>query len=147
MKSYSKPLIVGLIALVSVGFIGAGQAGKQGGRGFNVDRMAERLNLTEEQRTQIEEIVASTKPQMTELRDAMQENRKQFRELNQQETFDEAKVREIATSQGDLKTEMMVLRAGQQHEINAVLTEEQRAQKAEWRAKKDERRGKKGCRR
>lgn len=143
MKSYSKPLIIGLITLVSIGFIGAGQAHKQGGPGFNLDRMSNRLDLTDDQRAQVEEIVASTRPEMNELREAMKENRVRLDELKQQETFDEDRIRELAGKQGELKAEMMVLRAGQRNQINAILTDEQRGQRDKWRGN----RGKGGCRR
>ena len=99
-----------------------------GGKGFNVERMSQRLNLTEEQRTQVQASVDGTSEQMTDLRSKMQQNREAMRELTQQTPFDEEEVRKLAAAQGDLKADMIVLRAQQRSEINAILSDEQRAQ-------------------
>ena len=109
---------------------------KRGDKGFNVDRMAKQFNLTDDQRTQIEAIVEASKPQMIELGDKMKANGEQLRELTQQSPLNEAEVRRVADAQGDLKTEMIVLRAQQRAKIDAVLTDEQRAQLKEMRDKK-----------
>ena len=156
MKKYSKSIIVSVLALSSLGLIsstyarpfgnGSGQCmrgaykggpgQKQGFRGFNIDRMAARLNLTDDQRTQIEVIVDNSKPEMTELRNAMQENRQQLRELAQQSALNETEVRKIADTQGDLKAEMIVLHANQRANIRAILTDDQRVQMNEVRGKR-----------
>lgn len=107
-----------------------------GGRGFNVDRMAEKLKLSNDQRTQIESIINESKDQLTEFREKMQGNRKQLRALTQTATLNEADVRKIADAQGDLKADMIVLRVQQRAKINSILTEDQRAKLKEMRGKR-----------
>jgi len=109
---------------------------RKGDRGFNVDRMAKKLNLTDDQRTQIEATVEASKQQMSDQRDKMQANREQLKELTQQSPLNEAEVRRVADAQGDLKADMIVLRAQQRAKINTVLTDDQRAQLEDMRGKK-----------
>lgn len=107
-----------------------------GGKGFNVERMSNRLNLTQEQRTQVQAIVDGNSEQMTDLRAKMQQNRETIRGLTQQTPFDEEEVRRLADEQGDLKADMIVLRAQQRSQISAVLTDEQREQMKNMRGKR-----------
>ena len=118
------------------GCMRGGQHRGPGGKGFNVERMSNRLNLTEEQRTQVQAIVDGNSEQMTDLRTRMQQNRETMRQLVQQTPFAEEEIRELADEQGDLKADMIVLRAQQRSEINAILTDEQRAQMENMRGKR-----------
>lgn len=103
--------------------------GKQEGRrGPNLERLADRLDMTEQQRADTKAILDDSRQQMVKLRDQMRENRGQLRDLAGQADFDEAAVRSIADKQGDLKAETMLLRARQRHEMRVVLTDEQRVQ-------------------
>ena len=155
MKKSTNYLLAGALVMSSVGLAGmvtampygdgpgCGRGGnqveagyKRGGRGFNVDRMAQRLDLTDDQRTQLQAVLAAAKPRMSDLRSELQASRKKLRELMQTSPIDEAEVRNIAETQGDLKADMIVLRAQQRAEINAVLTDEQRTQWVEMRGKR-----------
>jgi len=155
MKKSSKLLITSVLVASSLGLVatatakpfgegpGCGRGAhymgadyKRGGHEFNVERMAKKLNLTDDQRTQIEAIVEASKQQKNDQRDKMQANREQLRELTQQSPLNEAEVRKVADAQGELKADMIVLRARQRAEINAVLTDEQRAQLEDKRGKK-----------
>lgn len=60
--------------------------------------------------------------------DEVRVNRAQLRDLTRQSGFDEDVVRVVADKQGDLKAEMIVLRARQRSEMKALLSDEQRAQ-------------------
>ncbi len=152
MKKLSNPLLASVLIVSSLGLAATasamssgegsdcergghkmGPGHKQGGRGFNVERMANKLDLTDDQSTQIKAIVEQSKQQMSDQHDKMQENRKQLRALMQQSPLNEAEVRKIADTQGDLKADMIVLRAQQHATIHAVLTDEQRAQWKETR--------------
>ena len=117
--------------------MGSGQ--RVGDRGPNLERLAYRLNMTEEQRAEAKAILDDSRQQMVELRDRMRANRDQIRDLTLQPDFDEAAVRSVADEQGDLKAEMIVLRARQRSEMKAVLTEEQRARLNEMRKEKRQR--------
>lgn len=112
------------------------QGGKHQGRGFNVERMSRKLNLTDEQRTQVESIVEASSQQFSDIRTELQQNRASLRELSLETPLDEAKVRELADTQGDLKADMIVLRAQRRSQISAILTDEQRQQMQSMRGKK-----------
>jgi len=111
----------------------AGQGRHEGGKGRYLERLARRLNMTDEQRAEIETVLHGSREQMAELRDEMRTNRAQIRELVSQADFDETAVRGMADKQGDLKAEMIVLRARQRSEMKALLTDEQIAQLDEMR--------------
>lgn len=106
-----------------------GRGFKHGGDGgFFNERRFENLELSDEQRTQIRALVDESRPQMREFGDKMRDNRKELRTLVQGGSPDEAEVRKLADTQGDLKAEMIVLRTKVYSDIRTVLTEEQREQ-------------------
>jgi Spy/CpxP family protein refolding chaperone len=142
-KSIKTLLIVTAISgSVAAGFAyamppGGGEQCMQGGhrmgfghRGmdsdFHIDRMAERLDLTTEQRDKVRAIVDKSRPQQRALRDKLSESRKQLRTLIQQGTAKESEVRKLADNQGKLIADKIVLRSKLQGEIYAVLTPVQR---------------------
>ena len=156
MKKLTKSLLAMTLVVSSVGLVsvvsampfgdgpGCGRGGdhmmpgkRDGGRGPNLARLADRLNMTEQQRAEVEAVLDESRQRMVKLREQMRENRVQLRELSGKTDFDEAAVRSIADKQGDLKAETIVLRARQRHATKAVLTDEQRAQLDEmWKGKK-----------
>lgn len=155
MKKSSKLLLTGVLIASSLGLVATvsakpsgegpdcGRSGhhmgsnhKHGDRGFDVDRMAKKLNLTADQRTQIEAIVEASKQKMSDQRDKMQVNREQLKELMQKSPLDETEVRKVANAQGELQADRIMLRAQQRAKINTILNEEQRAQLEDMRGKK-----------
>jgi len=93
---------------------------------LRIDRMAETLGLTKEQRDAMRAIVDKARPQTRELRDKLSENRKQLHALMQQGSPKETDVRKLADAQGRATADMIVLRTKVQTEIRGVLTEQQR---------------------
>jgi Spy/CpxP family protein refolding chaperone len=89
-------------------------------------RMTEVLNLSAEQQEKIKAIMDEHHAKVAPLRQSLDENRDKLRQAAKADTFDEAAVRTLATSQAATKTELMVERARMQHQINALLTPEQR---------------------
>jgi Spy/CpxP family protein refolding chaperone len=144
MKKSIKTLLIGtaIVGSVAAGLAyamppGSGEHCLHGGRGMgfgqhgmdadaHVDRMAERLDLTKEQRDKVRAIVDKTRPQTRELRDKLSENRKQLQTLTRQGTAKEGEIRKLADSQGRLIADLIVQHSKVQGEINAVLTPEQR---------------------
>jgi len=144
MKKSIKILLIAtaIVGSVAAGLAyampsGSGEHCMHGGRGMgfghrgmdsesHVDRMAERLELTKEQRDKVRAIVDKTRPQTRELRDKLSENRKQLQTLTQQGTAKEREIRKLADNQGKLIADMIVQRSKEKGEINAVLTPEQR---------------------
>ena len=159
MKKLSTTALASVLALSSLGFVassyampsgegyekcmhgkhGKGYGEKHGRRGFDIDRMAEKLNLSDEQRTSMQAIIDESKPEITALREKMRETRKQLKQLAHTNPYNEAEVRKLADAQGDLKAEMIVLRMQQRSKISNVLTEEQRTQMKEMREKRHSR--------
>jgi Spy/CpxP family protein refolding chaperone len=144
MKKSIKTLLIGtaMVGSVAAGLVYAMPPGSseycmhgERGMGFghrgmdsesHVDRMAERLDLTKEQRDKVRAIVDKTRPQTRELHDKLSENRKQLQMLTQQGTAKEGEIRKLADNQGKLIADMIVQRSKVRGEINAVLTPEQR---------------------
>ena len=126
------------------------RCGKRGGgkQGPFEGRMAAKLNLSSEQQAQIKAIVETERERMAPLREQMREQRDQLQAAMKAQPFDENTLRQLAASQAEARTEMMVHRAQVRNQINAVLTEEQREQADKLRAAKQDRRGNKshrGC--
>ena len=96
-------------------------------------RLAERLDLTDEQQAKIESIVEQERPAIQQLRQQLMEARKAFRDTMTPGTFDEAAVRAHAEAQSKLMTEMMVASARMKAHVLAVLTPEQLTQLEEMR--------------
>lgn len=100
------------------------------GRGLagegSFDRMAEVLDLSDEQQQRIKAIRESERQKAAPLREALAEDRQKLHEAIQAGPFDEAAVRALAASQAQTRTELIVARARMQSRINAVLTPEQR---------------------
>lgn len=107
-----------------------------GGRGLSVQRLADKLDLTEDLRVQIESAVAGTLEQIQAKRESMRENRDELRKIMQTYPVDEAEVQRLATVQGDLKAAMIMLRAQKKATIDAFLSEKQRSQLREMRGKR-----------
>ena len=152
MKKFTKSILVATLLASSAGLVtmasakpfsdgpgcgrsshheGKGQHDR--GKGHHLERMARRLNMTDEQRAEFATVMEGSREQMTGLRDEMRTNRAKIRDLVSQADFDEAAIRGIAGQQGDLEAEMIVLRARQRSEMQALLTDEQRTQLAEMR--------------
>lgn len=146
-----------LLALVSVAMLsmpayaegdgGPGDRGPRAGPGFGMPgmpgpemilgRMADRLGLDDTQRETLRNIMDAARPEFDALHEKAKANRDALASLD----AGSAEVQNIAISNGELATEATLLFARVRGEINAVLTEEQRAELAELRALRDERRG------
>ena len=87
--------------------------------------MAEVLDLNETQQEQIRTIHEQERADMEGTVQQVREGREQMRVLLESDTFDEAAIRSLATSQASLKTEMFVSRARVKHEVLQLLNAEQ----------------------
>lgn len=125
----------GLIAFLVMAIVGAGavfifaQKGSRGGfggRGF--DRIAEKLNLTDEQKTQVKTIMDDSKTRIKPLMETMRESRKQAASLGTDGTFNEEQVNQFANSQAETSRQLFIEQEKTKAQIFAVLTPEQRAE-------------------
>lgn len=106
------------------------------GKGHRLERLASRLNMSDEQRAEVKAIMEDSRDEMVALRKQMRANRADIRDLARQDAFDEAALRRIADAQGELTAEMIVLRVRQRAEMRSVLSEEQIAQLDKMRERK-----------
>jgi len=126
-------LIVGLLATavattgVSAGssFISGLMPGALDNPAFRIERMADHLDLTDEQRVSIKNILQAAKPEMETLRDQAMANREALESLDQFDPTYDATLQNIAISNGELATARTLLMARVRGETRAVLTEEQ----------------------
>jgi Spy/CpxP family protein refolding chaperone len=95
-----------------------------------LEKMAVILDLTEQQKEQLENLFEKKWQDRQSMRAEMQASQKDLREYKQGKEFNEADFRAKALKHAELKTEMMVQRAKSKQQVFAVLTPEQQ-QKAE----------------
>jgi len=110
---------------------GIPHAGMRAGHGdpaARLERMADRLGLTQQQRDSVRGIVDRYRPQTRQLSDRMRDNRQQLRTAMREAQPDAAQVQKLAQAQGDLVAERIVLHSKMRAEIDQVLTPEQRQQ-------------------
>jgi len=87
-------------------------------------RLAERLNLTKEQRQAMNAIEDKYRPELRDLRQLLKDN---HAALAKMEPAD-AKLQELADAQGKTIADLIVVRKQMRSEVAKVLTEEQRHQ-------------------
>ncbi|MFD2531964.1 Spy/CpxP family protein refolding chaperone [Gracilimonas halophila] len=95
-------------------------------QGQNQQRMMSRLNLTSEQKAQVEEIHLNGQKGMIILRNKMQEKNALLRSLRMSEEYDETAVNVLIEEIGELRTAMMVMRTAHMQQVRELLTPEQR---------------------
>jgi len=127
-------LVISILALGAI-FIFA-QKGKRegfGGRGFGGGgfmRLAEKLNLSDEQKTQVKAILEDSKTRIKPLMESMRENHKQAENLGTDGVFNEEQVNRIANSQSETMKQLFIEKEKTKAQIFAVLTAEQRTEAA-----------------
>ena len=134
MKRLSKVIIV--TTLVTLGTVSAasfardyGHHGRGGhGPGFNIERMADRLDLSNTQLAEIRAIVDNVRTEKREYRANLRDNREQIKALVKDGAADTAQLQVLADARGDLVAELTMQRAQVRAAIRAVLTPDQQAQ-------------------
>ena len=143
-----KKIIFALVAVLSlsIGSIlvfaqrGGGDFGRgHGGRGgFMFHRIAKELNLTDEQKTQIKQIMEAEKSKVQPIFESLKENRQKMEALTADGNFDEAKVKQLADEQGSLTSLLIVEKERVKSQIFQILTTEQREKAKALKAKFEE---------
>jgi len=98
------------------------------GRGFGFGRMAEKLNLNDEQKAQIKQITDAERTKVEPIFAALKENHQKIEDLTSDGSFDEAKIQALATEQGNLSAQLIVEKERVKSQIFQILTPEQREQ-------------------
>ncbi|MCK5377491.1 MAG: Spy/CpxP family protein refolding chaperone [Acidobacteria bacterium] len=116
-----------------------GFAGRHGGdilRFFEhaLPRLAERLELSDEQVAEIQAILDEEGPVIQGFVEDLRSGHEAWRETTDPSVFDEVAVRNFAESQGSIHVELIVVADRAKARVLQVLTEEQLAQLEEMRA-------------
>lgn len=107
----------------------------RGGKGSLLTRMADKLELTPEQRTSVSAVEEKSKPQMADIKEKMRANRKALRELGQDGKHGADQVQALAREQGNLVANLIIERSAMRNDIRAILTDTQREQLKQMRQK------------
>ena len=91
----------------------------------HMEMMVTVLDLSDEQKVQLETLMTQQRQDKQQLREKMRASRDALREVEAAETFNEADFLAKAIKQAEVKTEMMAERAEMKQQIYALLTPEQ----------------------
>jgi len=97
----------------------------------HMERMADSLNLTEQQRQQFKQIHRDGRNAGMAIHDAMQDNRDAMMKLDPGAKNYSAQVAQLATEKAELVKQMTIHRGEQRSKVYAMLTPEQRSKAAE----------------
>lgn len=108
-------------------------------------KLANKLNLTQQQRDQIKTIVQNARPHMADLMNQAATSEKALHDAMNSDQYDAAQIKTLATQKGAVIAQMIEARADMHHQIMAVLTADQKAQlkkmldqeRAKWQARQD----------
>jgi Spy/CpxP family protein refolding chaperone len=123
-----ESLLVGSAALAHPG-LGPGRMGMMAAR----TRLLDELQLTTDQKAQIQRIWADGRQTLGPLHQQLREKQRALREAARSEPFDEALVRSQAQEVADLQTQLMVVRAQLINQARSIMTDEQKARLNELR--------------
>ena len=141
-----RTLFVGLAVtlMAALGFSqtvakAAGPGHRGGGFGPMMGIYADYLDLSDAQRAQMKDIMTKEKPTIKPLMQQLATSHQQLRQLESAGTFDETKVRAIATQQAQTMTELTVQKARIKSELMQVLTADQKDKMAKFEARRQAR--------
>lgn len=109
------------------------------GPGHGLLLMADKLGVTEEQKTQIKAILEDSRTRVRPLMESLRTNHEAIRNLGTDGTYNEAEVARIANAQAETTKQMIVEKEKTKAAIFAVLTPEQRTRATELREQMMER--------
>ena len=100
--------------------------GSHHGRGRMIERLFERLDLTDDQKEAVHNTMREHREQTRQLREEKTARRRGLGETIHADFFDESAVRQAAADLAAVDADLAVLKAQMFQEINKVLTTEQR---------------------
>ncbi len=112
---------------------GFGHGGPMGGM------MLRGLDLTDEQKAKVKEIMDLSRTNVEPVMASMKENHQKMNAATAGGAFDQAQVEAIAAEQGTLMAKMIVEKQKAKSQVFAILTDEQKAKATEMRSKFEER--------
>lgn len=100
-----------------------------GMKDFNkMKRMLKKLNLTAEQQVQVDQLIDKATPEATKLHEEMHANMMKIKEISYSSNYDAKEISALSKHQGDLLSQMLILRAKLNSDIFKILTPEQQQQ-------------------
>ena len=117
----------------SLAIAGPGEGHGKGKRGgHHESKFAEKLNLTEAQKAQVKQIRENNREQNRAFYESVRETREQMRAAKQDN--DTALLEALRGQAESQREQLKQLRQTEMSQINAILTPEQKAQFAAWKA-------------
>jgi len=104
LPRYNSFLLFILLTLISLTAIAKPFAAGGQSPDLHIQRVAERLDLNEQQREKFQTIMSASKTTSAPRADAMKANRKALQQLINSNSPDQAKIQSLAEAQGDLFT-------------------------------------------
>lgn len=147
MKKIAIAILALIVLTTGVMFVFSQKRGQRGaergfgGPGFLLGKIADEIGLSEEQRSQVKQILEAEKPKAQALMETARETHEQLTKLGTDGTYNEAQVAELAARQAETTRQMIVEKEKTKAAIFALLTAEQRVKAAELHAKFKERMG------
>ena len=138
----TRVLVIGAAVILAVAVaLAQGMHGRGGRGGFEhmLGFYSDYLDLSSAQQDQIKAIMQKEKPALAPLMQQMKQFHSQMNQLDQSGTFDEAKVRALATQQSQTMIELAVQHARIKSEMYQVLTPDQKTKFAQFQAKREQR--------
>jgi Spy/CpxP family protein refolding chaperone len=136
MKSNRIKILIAALVLILLVAVGVSQTVKRvhmhgmHGDGMFSDHaiafLTDYLNLNEAQQAQAKDILAKEKPTLDSLSQQMKQGHEGLRQLENSGTFDEAKVRAVASQQSQTMTELIVEKARIHSQLFQILTPDQK---------------------
>jgi Spy/CpxP family protein refolding chaperone len=124
-------LAAGSVALAQ----GPGPGGPGPGPGFGdgprLERLFERLDLSDEQQAEVEQLVAGHRDGMRPRLELLRDKRQALHEQIHAETFDESAIRTAAAELAEVEADVAVARGDVLQQLRGVLTPEQAAEMQE----------------
>ena len=99
--------------------------GGPGDPALMLEHMADHLDLTDEQRVSVENILQAAKPEIEAIRDQARANREAIQALDPADPSYDTALNNIALSNGELATTGTLLMVRIRSQVHAVLTDEQ----------------------
>lgn len=133
-------LALGAIFVVGQQKMNNGEHGRGFGRGQHrqMGMMLKGLDLTDDQKAKVKEIMEAGRTSVQPLMEQMKANHVKIRDLGTSGTFDQAAVEAIANEQGSITAKLIIEKEKAKAQIFALLTDEQKAKAAEKRANFEE---------
>ena len=136
MKSNRIKILIGALVLILLVAVGVSQTVKRAHmHGMHGDGMfsehaiaflTDYLNLTEAQQAQAKDILAKEKPTLDSLSQQMDQGHQALKQLENSGTFDESKVRAVASQQAQTMTDLIVEKARIHSALFQILTPDQK---------------------